>query len=75
MKSVAISILIFFLLGITSFCQNTVQSVISGNDNILVTQIVSDSLFHSHQRISILAIDKEVLSRFRIVFAYPTAEL
>lgn len=75
MKSLALSILIFFLLGNKAFCQNRGQIYVLENGSLLMTQIVSDSLFNSHQRINLLTLDKEALDNFRIDFAYQASEL
>jgi exopolysaccharide biosynthesis protein len=47
----------------------------SVNNPFRVVQIVTDTLFNSQQRISILTLDKGSHRRYRIDFAYQTSEL
>jgi len=66
MKFAVLFIINFFLLAFSSSCQSA---------ELRFTQVVTDTLFNSPQRISLLLLDKESLHRYRIDFAYQSSEL
>ena len=75
MKTATLIILYFLLPAIHSTCQFAGQNFETLQDSIYFKQIVTDSLFDSHQRISILMMDKEALASNQIVFASQGSEL
>jgi len=75
MKSAGFYILFFAFLAAKSCAQNSEESIARDYDSFYLTQIVTDSLFSSHQRINLLALEKNVLSNYRMEFAYETSEL
>ncbi|MCK4826338.1 hypothetical protein KA005_61920, partial [bacterium] len=50
-------------------------SCTSSKDSIYVVQIITDSLFNSHQRINLLTLNKESLNGYSIDFAYHEDDL
>jgi exopolysaccharide biosynthesis protein len=66
MKFAVLFILNLFLLSFFSSCQSA---------ELCFVQVVTDTLFNSPQRISLLLLDKESLHRYSIDFAYQSSEL
>ncbi len=75
MKLAVLIILNIVLVNYYSYCQPSEQYLEVNDDSIYLVQIVTDSLFNSHQRINLLTIDKEDINRYRIEFAYQSIEL
>lgn len=77
MKSKSVSTFIFLLcvLLVQSRGQSYQHSIISDTEGIVLSRIVSDTLFNSHQRICLLAIHKEALADLQIELAYQRSEL
>lgn len=78
-KRVVMKLAILIFLNIVlvnySYCQPSEQYQEANDDSINLVQIVTDSLFNSHQRINLLTIDKKDLNSYRFEFAYQTSEL
>ena len=75
MKSVFQFLLHIFLISLYSPCQTVAQPIPLYTDSICHIQIVTDSLFHSSQRINLLVLDKEALPGYSIEFTFRTSEL
>ena len=75
MKLTVLIILNIVLVNCYSYCQPSEEYLEANDDSISLVQIVTDSLFNSHQRINLLTIDKEDLNSYRFEFAYQTSEL
>jgi len=75
MRSVTLSILFFLFSGVHTTCQSPGQNFEPLSDSIYLTQIVTDTLFGSKQRISILILDLEAIPKYKIDFAYQESEL
>jgi exopolysaccharide biosynthesis protein len=75
MKSAGFYIFVFAFLLPKCYAQNSVESDVRECDSFYLTQIVTDSIFNSHQRISLLTLEKNFLSSYRMEFAYETSEL
>lgn len=75
MKLVNLLILKLLLLPLFISCQSAEQGLVAADDPIRFVQVLTDSLFNSPQRISLLLLDKEFLHNYSIEFAYQSTEL
>jgi exopolysaccharide biosynthesis protein len=75
LRTVSTCIFLLCILLVQSKGQSYKHNIIPDSEGIVVTRIVSDSLFNSHQRICLLAIDKDALADLQIELAYQRAEL
>lgn len=75
MRPATLFILCFLLPGIQATCQSAGQDYELVEDSIYFSQIVTDTLFDSQQRISMLILDVEALHKYSIDFAHQKSVL
>jgi exopolysaccharide biosynthesis protein len=68
-------ILFVFIVGCGTFNKSPNKTLELSKDSVYVTQIKTDTLFNSHQRINLLILDKKTLNKYTIDIGYNNVDL